>query len=353
MSEPARILVCLRYGIGDLVMELPALDLLRSGFPQATITAMGADPAIELLEGDRRVDRVVSVQGFGFTHWGDRGTEEACDALERWLDAEAFDLIFDPSHAVLAVGEAIWQRNTALRDSGRELSVEALRAGAHGPEALRRAIAGGWGLWSEKPWVPSLPLQPLDPVLNEQFGSIPRPRVGIATVASSPLKRWAAGSFAQLMERLHRRHGAGFVLFTGPERLPTVIAEELSNLPAMQVGAMHLQQVASILAHCDVLVCNDTGVMHLAAAVGTRPVAVFGPTDPKLYLPEGGTAIGPAVPDCPVRLRETFGPPECVVHGACLNEVRSGRGCISEITVQQVERALGSVLDGGKPFASQ
>ena len=47
--EARRILVCLRYGIGDVVMELPVLDALRSALPRAHITALGAYPAIELV----------------------------------------------------------------------------------------------------------------------------------------------------------------------------------------------------------------------------------------------------------------------------------------------------------------
>lgn len=345
MVEYARILVCLRYGIGDLIMELPALELLRSAFPEAEITAIGAEPAVELLKGDWRVDSVESVQRFGFTHWGDWGGDDSRRALEAWLDERHFDLILDPSHAVLAVADAIWRLQVPIRDSGKELSVQAIREGADGPEALRHAIAAGWGLSGEKPWVPALSVKPLEPGFREHLGVLPRPLVGVSTVASSSLKRWPPTRFATLMDRLHRRYGTGFVLFTGPEALPPALARPARRWPSLTVGARHLQEVASILAHCDVLVCNDTGVMHLAAAVGTPPVAVFGPTDPRLYLPRGGRAVGPAVADCPVRLHETFGPPECVLGERCLNE-RERDGCLPQVSVSQVEAALESALEG-------
>ncbi|RJP19820.1 MAG: hypothetical protein C4520_12080 [Candidatus Abyssobacteria bacterium SURF_5] len=57
-----RILLCLRYGIGDFVMETPVLQALRESSPHAHITAAGAYPAIELLEGDPRIDALMCIQ---------------------------------------------------------------------------------------------------------------------------------------------------------------------------------------------------------------------------------------------------------------------------------------------------
>lgn len=69
-----RVLVCLRYGIGDVVMQTAALDALRRALPTACITALGARPAIELLEHDPRIDELVCTQDWGLRHWGDTGT---------------------------------------------------------------------------------------------------------------------------------------------------------------------------------------------------------------------------------------------------------------------------------------
>jgi len=101
--QASNILLCLRYGIGDLVMELPVLDRLREVLPQATITGLGAEPAVEILEGDGRLNEVVSIQHWGIRHLGDPADEHICRRFTEWLVGSRFDLILDPSHAASVV----------------------------------------------------------------------------------------------------------------------------------------------------------------------------------------------------------------------------------------------------------
>ncbi len=202
------ILLCLRYGIGDVVMELPALDALRQAAPQARITALGALPALELLDGDQRVDRLQSVQNLGLHHWGDFGTAAIQARIRRWLAEEKFDLVLDPSHAAMGAGEAIWDFAPPILDAGAQAQDTALAAGGNGLTAVKAAIHSGWGITIPDDAMPRLPLRAAEASFAAEF--LRRHRltgkpVGLSPVASSSLKRWPVSRFAELADSPDRR----------------------------------------------------------------------------------------------------------------------------------------------------
>jgi len=115
-----------------------------------------------------------------------------------------------------------------------------------------------------------------------------RPVVGIHVGAGKIMNRWPALRFAELAQRLHDHHGAQIVLFWGVNEgeLSRQFCERIDFAP-VKVEPAELRELVACFAHCDVLVCNDTGVMHLCAAAGVPLVAIFGPTDPKEWKPIG------------------------------------------------------------------
>jgi ADP-heptose:LPS heptosyltransferase len=100
--------------------------------------------------------------------------------------------------------------------------------------------------------------------------------------------RWPVEKFAELANLLHRRFNVRLVLTWGPEEnsLGVDLCRRLSFDPIV-VHGLSLRYLAALLAHSTLFICNDTGVMHLAAAVGTPLVAIFGPTDPSEWKPIG------------------------------------------------------------------
>lgn len=341
----SKILLCLRYGIGDLVMELPALDALRAAWPKAHLTALGSRPAIELLEEDPCLDALLAVEDFGFSHWGDEGTAPVRDAFRTWLQAEHFDAVFDPSHAVLGIQEIIREETLPVFDAGPELQDRALQAGLSGAAAVREAILAGWGMSLQATALPRVTLRPAERDFARHFltegglaGEVP---IGISVVASSPLKRWPVGRLAELVEQL----GVPVLLFHGPqEEAGAVLTTLRGRVRLAAVGAVHLRQVAALLADCRLFIGHDTGLMHLAAAVGVPIVALFGPTSPDIYLPSQVPAVGLGGRDgCPWRRTGSFGPPRCLVLGHCLQE---GRSCIDAIETPEVLAAVRTLATG-------
>jgi ADP-heptose:LPS heptosyltransferase len=91
---PQRVLICLRYGIGDVIMELPALRAVCAHWPHAHFTTLGAHPALELPQGDPDFNTQACVQDFGFAHWGDCGTATARRHFGDWFAEQEFDCVY-------------------------------------------------------------------------------------------------------------------------------------------------------------------------------------------------------------------------------------------------------------------
>ncbi|MDZ7292036.1 MAG: glycosyltransferase family 9 protein [candidate division KSB1 bacterium] len=106
--------------------------------------------------------------------------------------------------------------------------------------------------------------------------------------AGKTQNRWPVEKFAEMAVTLHRRFAVRLILTWGPKEkdLGSDLRKRLTFDPIV-LQDLSLRQLAALLAHIDVFVCNDTGVMHLAAAVGTPLVAIFGPTDPNEWKPIG------------------------------------------------------------------
>jgi heptosyltransferase-2 len=109
-----------------------------------------------------------------------------------------------------------------------------------------------------------------------------RPIVALAPGAVGRGKRWAAGNFASLARRLT---GAGIDVWVlgGPNETP--YAREIAAAGARDLTTNDLRNAIIALKAVDAAVTNDSGLMHVAAAIGTPTVALFGPTSPRLWAP--------------------------------------------------------------------
>lgn len=125
-----------------------------------------------------------------------------------------------------------------------------------------------------------------------------KPLIGLNAGAEyGPAKRWPLGRFADVARSLAERTGCRFVLFGGTADIP--LAEELTHrLQGLSVtslaGQTTLAELMGALALCRVVITNDTGPMHLAAALGVPVVVPFGSTSPEL--------TGPGLPGDPRHL---------------------------------------------------
>ncbi len=343
MNPDARnILLCLRYGIGDLITELPAIARLREVVPRATITALGAKPATEILDGDRRVDRVVSIQQWGIQHLGDPVDEQVRRQFDDWLRANQFDLILDPSHAANIVRRAVYESGVPVGDSDRACLEAGLAQGMDGLSAVKNAMRLGWGMEVPASYYPTVDLRPDEIAWVHGYmeqGAAMDNLVAMSPGASGDLKRWPVSHFGRLCRHLTSELQARVLLFTGPQEIELLsrLQAETHDLGIDVVVNLPLRRVAALLSLCRLYVGNDSGLMHLAAAVRTPVVVFFGPTVPHLYLPRWVRSRAVVSPiECPYRLSRSFGHPRCILAHTCL----LGTPCIDAIDPQEALTAV-------------
>ncbi|MFP4416153.1 MAG: glycosyltransferase family 9 protein [Chitinispirillaceae bacterium] len=324
-------------------MEMPIIKALRHVRPDAHITALGAYPAIQLLDDNHVVNRLECVQEWGLTHWWDVGTEQIRNDIREWFDKEGFGLILDPIHTVRGVRDALMDSPVPVLDTKNV--IQAFERTHSGLDAIKWAIQQGWGLSVPHNWKPSVYPRRQDhafaTALLAPHDGVRRKLIGVSPVASSALKRWPPRQLARLMQKIREAVECTFLLFCAPAwEEERQIYEPLLAVPGViPIEGQHLLRVAALLKRCDLFIGNDTGLMHISSAVDTSVMAIFGPTDPSLYLPSQWRAHALAGKrPCPYRKSREFGPPLCIAKGECIIAPQS---CIQDIDESEViEKAL-------------
>jgi heptosyltransferase-2 len=131
-------------------------------------------------------------------------------------------------------------------------------------------------------------------LLDRQGVTEGRPIVALCPGSTnSRAKRWPAGRFAALGDRLIKEANAAVVLIGAADELPVSeeVAEMMRQTPIVLTGTTDLAQAVAVLGNVDLLVTNDTGPAHIAAALGRPTLVIFGPTDPTTTRPFGDRAV--------------------------------------------------------------
>ena len=161
------------------------------------------------------------------------------------------------------------------------------------------------------------PVLPLPATPPDLWNDAPRPRIVLhpGVSAFGAFKRWPAARYAQLLSRLVAR-GLTVAVSHGPGEAELAREVRGATEPVLSIdgGALGLVGLAAAYRAADVVVAADTGPLHLAAAAGTRVVALYGPKDARLYGPrgEGHQVLSHAVP-CRPCTRRTCPSPVCVL----------------------------------------
>ncbi|MBD3318264.1 MAG: hypothetical protein GF344_20975, partial [Chitinivibrionales bacterium] len=228
-----------------------------------------------------------------------------------------------------------------------------LIAGGNGQRAIRAGIESGWGMPIDPDAQPNLCLGNEDTHFAESFlerhGIHATPLAALSVEASSRLKRWSLEDCAQTINQLQAWDDLHILTVAAPgENCTARMLEMVSDRRRIKVVCTpSLRRVAALLAHCDAFLCNDTGLMHMASAVGTPVVALFGPTWPGIYLPANGYAhsLGGWRMPCPYRHRTILGPPLCLAVDRCLIDCG---GCIDSESSDDVAREFYKAICVGR-----
>ncbi|GAC1636401.1 MAG: hypothetical protein NVS4B2_24760 [Chloroflexota bacterium] len=272
-----RRLAVLRAGaLGDIVLTLPALRILRTRFPDHRIDAIGYPGTWAV--ATPFVDRIFSI------------------------DSPAFAPLFSSPPSLEPSG---WFENVDLLVAwtARDLAVPTVRVpvvyaspypppGVHAAAWLARSVMDARVRPEDMP-PPSLALSETE---KEEARAALRPiglhrPVVIHPGAGAAWKRWPAACFARLVDAL-RDHGLPVALVEGPADAAVVAeVQEQTRDTAPVIRHANPRVLAAVLAAGRVVVGNDSGVTHLAAAAGAVVVALFGPTDPASWAPLGDARV--------------------------------------------------------------
>jgi ADP-heptose:LPS heptosyltransferase len=142
------------------------------------------------------------------------------------------------------------------------------------------------------PDIPSLYKEKARSILmSAGYDGKPRPLVALHPGSGGKAKRWPLENYLELAERLKRDQDPCVLIFSGPAE-GTAMREKVEDLVRGHKGMAHVADsdiatVAALLHSCDLYIGNDSGVTHLAAAMGSRVVVLFGASDPVLWRPVG------------------------------------------------------------------
>jgi len=309
-QEMKKILIIRLSAIGDVVHCLPTLEVLRRSFPQAEISWAVDTLAANLLEDHPYLSQVIVVPAKELdkeikslttfsSAWGE------IKKISQRLKTERFDLVLD-LHGLLKSGLVSYF--------------------THAPFRLVHPLARDFSHLFATHRVPKLSSSPhvvenyLDTVryLDLEIGKVEFPLfigkkeeayaqrflkaaqiekkkllIGLNAGASRANKQWPPTRFAQLGDEIRRKYFCQLIVFGSPQDLPTVreIASQMKSPPLIAAGKTNLKELTALLGQCQLLISGDTGPLHIAVAVGTPVVALFGPTDYHYSGPYGEKSI--------------------------------------------------------------
>ncbi len=295
--EFKKIIVRMPNWVGDLVMATPVLTDLRRHFPNAEITVMCKAHLVDLFKHDASVDEV-----FGFSQPAYGFLRRAADTdLIGKLRTGQYDLgvlltnsfssawYFWQGRVVRRLGYRARLRSLLLTDGvpwpKKRLHQVDFYKHLLAPLGIAKSHTGPRIYLTEEE------IRLSKELLYQRGYREGSPLFGINPGAAyGSAKCWPPERFHSLALRLTEKDPDAFVLFFGDEGTESLLKEIVHDLPSCVLnlsGATDLRQLACLIKLCDVLVTNDSGPMHIGAALGTPLVALFGSTDDALTGPFG------------------------------------------------------------------
>lgn len=274
-----RILVIGLSNVGDGVLMSPVIARLAGAFPQARVTVLVGERARALFAGDPRVHELMTLDGFA----GWSGRLRLIGLIWRMRP----DLLIDLRHTALPLvwkpwrcWRYVWPVPKSMHMRQRHLRRLSRQAG------LRLEVRDGQ---------PSLWISPEDQrqvtTLASRWGLAEgKPLVIICPGARSHTKRWYTDRFAAVADGLIEEAGAEVVLTGEPEESEIIrdVMAGMRRRAHSAAGCTTIRQLAALMQQARLVITNDSASLHVAGAVGTPVLALFGPTDPRKYGPTGG-----------------------------------------------------------------
>jgi lipopolysaccharide heptosyltransferase II len=304
-KDIARILIIKPSSLGDVIHTLPLLKALRDQFPRAYIAWLVSPTWADILEGNPYLDQIFF---FPKEKWAKLShmplTLKEIFPLIRQIREKRFQLVIDVqgllrSSLVSFFSRAPYRLGFA---NAREGSPLFYNKKVPVPDTEIHAVDRYLTLLSlftdttELPQpeffldIPETTKDNICQLLSYNQVDLDQPIFLINPGGKWITKRWPPAHYARLAQHLKEQFGGNVVIIGGKEDIG--LAEEISSLAQTRLtllaGKTSLKELAALLKLSTLLITNDSGPMHLANAVGTPIVAIFGPTNPKRTGPYRG-----------------------------------------------------------------
>jgi ADP-heptose:LPS heptosyltransferase len=286
-----KILVIRMDRLGDFIVTTPLLKTLRKEFPSARITLLARKDICELAIGQPSIDDVIS--------YDDGVSISTFLSLAGRVRDRHFDLAIDPLRdytlrtAMLAyVSRAPYRLGFDIAGRGVFFNLKVSPAGLKGTMAEDTiSLAGEFGIAAEEV-IPEIVVSDKDKTIVENFmrgqnitgGFL----IGIHPGGYYPSQRWSPDNFAKLIDRLSENAGIKIILLgSGKEAALLKAIEDKVAAGICVFRTDSLNSLAAIIDRLKLFVGNNSGPLHMAAALGKRTVSTMGPTDSRLWQPSG------------------------------------------------------------------
>lgn len=311
-----RVLIVTPNWLGDAVMALPAIRDVRRHFPGVTLTVAARPSVAALFRAVPEVDEITILDSTG---------------KSAPLSADIGILLPNSFRSAWLLKRSGVEERWGYRSDFRRLlltrAVRRPRRKVHFAEYysyLVRQLGVETG-----PLTPRLSLQASTvasaaKLLKERGWHTNQPLIGVAPgAASGHAKRWPTVRFAELAARLRTEAGAQCVVLGRKED-----RDPARDIPGIDlVGQTDLMMLMGVLSHCRALVANDSGALHLAAALGVPVTGIYGPTDERYSTPmtsiEGAADRVDAIVE-PVFCRPCF-LADCPIDHRCMKRISTDR----------------------------
>ena len=298
----SRTLIIKPSSMGDVVQALPVLTALKEACPKAHVSWLVARPFAGILEGHPRLDTVLIFDRRRFARFTLSATVAAeFLAFLQNLRKRRFTTVIDLQgllrSAVLALASGAPTRVgfREAREGAPLFYTDEVSVGHRDMHAVERYLAVARRLGLEMP-------KATDhlPVSAEARAAIRRrlagmglgsgePYIVVCAHARWPTKQWPPDRFARVLDAMRTRTGARAVLVGSADAVANAqtIGDQMGVRPIDLTNRTTLKELAAVIAEARVMATNDSGPMHVAAAVATPVVAIFGPTNPDRTGPYG------------------------------------------------------------------
>lgn len=348
-----RILLVQLADIGDLILTTPAIHALRQALPDAHITLLTSAHAARILEAGfvdecLTFDRQATNSSLAFfmprTLWRVFALRQA-----------PYDAVVFFHHFTLRLGTLKFALLAWASGARRRLGLD----NGKGWFLTERLPDKGFGArhqaqyWLDLVGMLGASTTPARAHVALDGGVLPiattthkRIIIHAGSGGYSPARRWLPEYFAQVADTLHEHYQAQIVLVGTPEDGAAEVQKHMKTRPINLTGKTTLTQLADVIRSADLYIGADSGVMHLAAAVRTPTIALFGSSNPQAWgawSPQGTTAI--------LQSQAICSPCSYVGQGIGARNGCAARTCMKALTPAQVLDTAHTLLSEQTPAA--